>query len=1830
LATGFSAEPLINGLVSPTAMHFAPDGRIFVAEKRGTIKMYNTLGSAAISVADLSTEVMDYWDRGLLDIAVNPQFPAKPYIYALYTMDGRFGDSIAAGTIPRYHDSCGSVCPVANRLDRIVIDPNTGAMVSKTTLIENWGDQYPSHAIGSMQWGPDGYLYVSGGEGASFSAVDYGDSNLLGDPPNAGAALTPPTAMGGALRSQVITPPVATPAFPTWFNGKVIRINPETMTPMLDPRTVPSPSPVVASGLRNPFRITFRGATKELWIGDVGWNDWEEINRIPDVTAATTAPVNFGWPCYEGDSKQGGYDSAGLSICQNLYNTPTSTVKPHYTYSHGTTVAPGDGCGSGGASITGLAFYDGASFPSAYQGGLFFADFSRQCTWFLPQGTDGLPSRTPQVFAQGAGAPVQLTVGPDGDLYYVDITGVIGRYHYTASNHAPAATVTASPRSGAPPLSVMFDASGSTDTDVGDTLSYAWDLDGDGAFDDGIDPIVSYLYSTPQNVTVKVRVSDQKGASSVASTQITVGNGPVPAIQVVSGANWAVGDTISVIGSATDAEDGVLAATAFDWSIILQHCPQNQACHQHVLEDLSDLKQVSLLGPDHDYPAHIDVVLTATDSDGISVSTTVSLQPATTAVTVTTVPPGLTVAVNQAAGTAPQSMTVIRGATTTVSAPIQTLNGTIYQLSSWSDGGAATHTLHPNAATLGLVATFAASGAPEQNLTPGGTPIALITAPTGGGNRDLGVIKDGIKPAVGSVNNWDQYDTFNGDAARANDWVGYTFGSTKQFTHLVFQEGENFPDGGAFDTLTVQTRSGGVWSNVSNLVIAPAYPSLNAIHYETFNLTFNPQSGDAIRIYGTPAGAAHFISVAELEVYGFDQLAVPGNYPPTANAGADQTVNLGAVVTLAGSGSDPEGQMLAYKWSQVGGPAVTLSSTTTPAPSFTAPATAAALTFQLITNDGAQDSVADTVMVTTNDPTNVNLTAAGTPVAFITAPIGGGSRDLGIIKDGVKPPVGSTDYSLQYDTYNGGGARTNDWVGYTFTSAKLFNKLVFQEGGNFGDGGAFTSLGVEVRNNGVWTNVAGVAVTPTYPGLNGVSYETFQLLFPAVSGDGIRISGTPAGSAHFVSIAELEVYGSNQAGPPPNLSPTANAGPDQNVLTNANVTLNGSGTDPEGAPITYLWSQIAGTTVALSSTTGASVTFTAPATTGSLTFQLLTNDGTQSGTADTVVINVGTPANLKPTANAGPDQNVLTSATVTLSGSGSDPEGASITYLWSQISGPAVTLSNTTTASPTFAAPAVAATLTFQLVTNDGTQNSTADAVVVGVTAPVNLKPTANAGPDQNANINATVTLNGSGTDPEGGAITYSWSQIGGPVVTLSSTSAASPVFTAPAAVTTLTFQLVTNDGTQPSTPDSVIISIVDPTSVNLTSAGTPVAFITAPSGGGNKSLAIIKDGVKPAVGSSDSYQQYDTYAGGGARASDWVGYTFTSAKQFSRVVFQEGINFADGGAFNVGSLTVQVRNAGTWSNVGNLVITPTYPGANATNYETFTMTFTAVTGDGIRIFGTPSGTAHFMSIAELEVYGSNTAGPPPNLAPTANAGADKSVNVNAAVTLIGTGADPEGAAISYQWSQIGGAVVALSGANTSTLAFTAPATPTTLTFQLVTNDGVQSGAADTVDVVVTDPSAINLAASGTPVAFITAPTGGGNKNLAIIKDGIKPAIGSSDSYQQYDTYKGGTARASDWVGYTFTSAKAFTRLVFQEGINFVDGGAFNTGTLTVQVRSGGVWTTVTGLTIAPAYPGPNATNYETFTLSFNTATGDGIRIFGTPSGTAHFMSIAELEVYGN
>ena len=454
LPSAFQEKIVYSGLANPTTVQFARDGRVFVAEKSGLVKEFDSLSDRVpTTVADLRTNVYNFWDRGLLGMALDPNFPSSPYVYVLYTYDAPIG-----GTAPRWgqpgvsSEGCPTPpganadgCVASGRLSRLRVDVNTNTMTGpEQVLIEDWCQQYPSHSMGSLAFGPDGALYVSAGDGASFTFADYGQDgspvNPCGDPPGGvGATLTPPTAEGGALRAQDLR----TGGDPVGLNGAILRVDPATGDALPNNPLYGSSDPnarrIIAYGLRNPFRLTLapRSGADEVWVGDVGWGDWEEIDRVASTT--DSAVEDFGWPCYEGTGRQGAYDSANLNICENLYGETNAVTAPVYAYNHNGQVVQGETCSTGSSSIAGLAFYKGGPYPDEYDDALFFTDFSRDCIWVMQKGANGQPdSATRKAFVTGAAKSVDLQIGPNGDLFYVDFDGGrILRVEYASDTTAP-------------------------------------------------------------------------------------------------------------------------------------------------------------------------------------------------------------------------------------------------------------------------------------------------------------------------------------------------------------------------------------------------------------------------------------------------------------------------------------------------------------------------------------------------------------------------------------------------------------------------------------------------------------------------------------------------------------------------------------------------------------------------------------------------------------------------------------------------------------------------------------------------------------------------------------------------------------------------------------------------------------------------------------------------------------------------------------------------------------------------------------------------------------------------------------------------------------------------------------------------------------------------------------------------------------------------------------------------------------------------------------------------------------------------------------------------
>jgi glucose/arabinose dehydrogenase/PKD repeat protein len=489
---------------------------------------------------------------------------------------------------------------------------------------------------------------------------------------------------------------------PTWAQdltnsrGKVLRINKDGSVPTDNPfydGAGPNVDSIWAYGLRNPYRAYYDSPTGRLFVGDVGGNDYATAVEEVDLV---TRGANLGWPDFEGPC-------------------PAPCVGALYSYAHN----------GRDAAVTGGFVYHGTQFPAAYQGDYFFADYTQNWIRRLHVDANGnLQSVNDFEPADGSvdgpyGDIVYLAEGPDGALYYVDlgysdIGGTFGlskirRIRYVSSNQPPVAVASASPTSGAAPLAVTFSSAGSLDPE-GQPITYAWDF-GDGTSSTAAHP--SHTYMQPGRFSARLTVSD--GVSQTVGSTITISAGNVPAVTIGSptdGAIFVAGDVISYSGAATDAEDGVLPASAFTWNIDFLH-----EGHVHpgipVVGVKSGTFTIPTTGHDFSGNTRYRIMLTVVDSTGLTSSTFVTVWPRKVNLTFTTVPAGLTLYLDGIAKTAPFVYDTLVGFSHTIDARDQALGPTSYTFASWSDGGTRQHTLVVGSAqTYTATYTVSTSNAP--------------------------------------------------------------------------------------------------------------------------------------------------------------------------------------------------------------------------------------------------------------------------------------------------------------------------------------------------------------------------------------------------------------------------------------------------------------------------------------------------------------------------------------------------------------------------------------------------------------------------------------------------------------------------------------------------------------------------------------------------------------------------------------------------------------------------------------------------------------------------------------------------------------------------------------------------------------------------------------------------------------------------------------------------------------------------------------------------------------------------------------------------------------
>jgi glucose/arabinose dehydrogenase len=658
----------VASVLMPTSLAPLPDGRLLIGTQGGVVRSVEDGGLRPALPLDISSTTCFVHEAGFLGITADPQFATNHFIYVFATR------RLADGTC-------------VNRVSRFVLDGDVADPASEVVLLTMYATPTGAHAGGDLHFGKDGYLYITTGDGL----CDYAGGSCDGQND---ASRDPHTLLGKILR--ITRDGAIPPENPYVLTGSRCNVTGQTTvgTPCLE---------TFASGLRNPYRFAFdpNAAGTRFFINDVGQRHWEEINE-------GVAGADYGWNVREGHCQRGSFT--------NCPPPPTGMRDPIFDYSH-------EGACS---AVTGGVFVPDGVWPSPYGGAYLYSDYVCGTIFRLAQGAGGVYSGHPFVTDLGASSATAMTFAGQGSsraLYYASYAngGEIRRLAYTGvSNRPPVAAVSAAPDSGASPLEVTLDGSASADPDVGDFLTYSWD------FGDGSPPVetstasVTHTYGLsspippPRTYTATLRIRDDKGAvSDPATVRVNVGNTPpVPTIETpASDLRFRVGEPLVLEGSASDAEDGTLADTRLTWELVRVH-----TTHTHPFlsprsgKDGANDVEFTAPGPEDLGSAagsHLELRLTATDSAGGSTTVTQALRPHLVDLSVASSPSGLEVSVEGLSVTTPQAPTSWEGYRVAIGASDQTTaDGDEYAFESWSDGGAAEHTITTPATASTVTAIF--------------------------------------------------------------------------------------------------------------------------------------------------------------------------------------------------------------------------------------------------------------------------------------------------------------------------------------------------------------------------------------------------------------------------------------------------------------------------------------------------------------------------------------------------------------------------------------------------------------------------------------------------------------------------------------------------------------------------------------------------------------------------------------------------------------------------------------------------------------------------------------------------------------------------------------------------------------------------------------------------------------------------------------------------------------------------------------------------------------------------------------------------------------------
>ncbi|MCF6430603.1 PQQ-dependent sugar dehydrogenase [Leisingera sp. MMG026] len=610
---------VVSGLQLPTGMAFLPDGRLLVAQKDGIVRIIEdptTANSASAVYMDLSSQVLNDREAGLLNIKVDPEFETNGNIYLFYSNEqeqrttvSRFthqentggaasrADPASEQVLWREHDTYSGEDHQGGGL-AIAYEPTGPGDPSPYKMYITIGEEFHAENAQDLTH-DDGKVH----------RINLTDGSVPTDNPYYDAAA-----------AASYTPSVNTLS--------AISTSPENLA--IDPEGVITT--IYSHGLRNPFRAEYDQPSNTLWIGEVGGNF---RGASEDIHIAAPG-ADHGWPDFEG-----------------YLPDPDDPGSPIFSYFHAS--GPGQDqlpqFGDAGASVSGGIVYRGSLLPDEYQGAYFYGDWVRNWIRYLEV---DYSSGEPVVvsdnhFKNATGQVLTFAEGPDGALYYITtfstgtlftFEGAVNRIEFSADNQAPGGTgILLDPGEESnltAPHTVTFDTD-AFDPD-GDALTYTWsfgdgiDFDGDGVGDTATstERAPTYTYTSEGSYVVELVVTDEHGAQTVYNAQtITVGEAPTVTIDTPDAAtSFRAGDTITLTGSAFDTQDGALSGPDVYWSMVLNH---NEHSHPEFagIENVPGGISFDIPDTGHDYFGDVgfEIFLTAIDSDGLSTTESVQIRP---------------------------------------------------------------------------------------------------------------------------------------------------------------------------------------------------------------------------------------------------------------------------------------------------------------------------------------------------------------------------------------------------------------------------------------------------------------------------------------------------------------------------------------------------------------------------------------------------------------------------------------------------------------------------------------------------------------------------------------------------------------------------------------------------------------------------------------------------------------------------------------------------------------------------------------------------------------------------------------------------------------------------------------------------------------------------------------------------------------------------------------------------------------------------------------------------------------------------------------------------